>query len=607
MKRSYLLRGPLRAALPVALLFALALPARAQVVYPRLGLPGEIHEDGRPYLDASGNLDLTVIDAVSRYDVVNLDVSPITEYHPEILAALRARNPRFKALGYVLGTDIWEVNAADSLVHFPTRYNHLVRDLDGYLYDRTGGYYDLCRVNVAKRDPTGRFVVAEAVVDLFYDAIVSTGLWDGLFVDVFCDGIEWSQSPAESIDVQRAGYPDAASFNAAWLAATDTMASRLRRRCGPDFILAGNCGSGTKYGTFNGWTRENFPFQQGGNWYENMFRQVGGYFADEARFRAPTHNFIFSPTAGTNPYEPTTTRRMRFALGSAALGTGFALIGDGNRLLLDPPFDTWWFDEYAVDLATGRASSRRADTGWLGEASGAWYQMIWAGTGPDAVTNPDFESSVSDGWVLWADASVPATVTWDTTSAARGRASARVHVPNAGAEEWHVTFRTVGTLTMQPGQSYSATFWAKSSKPRRITVVAAVPGTSYVLSSREVDVTWRQYQVVLVPRVGCTAQLHFFLAAADGDIWLDDVHLQAGATNLYRRDFQNGTVLVNPAAQALTVPLGTSFRKILGTTDPLVNDGSWVTEATVPASDALFLIGRDIVPPAKPRDLRIVH
>jgi hypothetical protein len=38
-----------------------------------------------------------------------------------------------------------------------------------------------------------------------------------------------------------------------------------------------------------------------------------------------------------------------------------------------------------------------------------------------------------------------------------------------------------------------------------------------------------------------------------------------------------------------------------------VNDGSSVTEVTVPPSDALFLIRHDALPPAAIRDLRITH
>ena len=405
----------------------------------------------------------------------------------------------------------------------------------------------------------------------------------------------------------RAGYADADSFAAAWRAGSDTLASRLRQRCGPDFILVGNCGFGTKYAWFNGWTREDFPFQEGGTWYTNMFLPTGGYFADEARFRAPTCNQIFTPTVDADPYDANTVRKMRFGLGSAALGTGVATIGDNTRRLFEPPFDTWWFDEYAVDLATGRASGLRADTGWLGTAKGSWYQMIWSGTGPDAVTNPDFESSVTDGWTYWSHPSVQSSLDRDTTTAAKGRASAHIHVATAGSADWYVSLTTTGTLAMQAWQNYSATFWARASKPRPITISASVPGTSYALSTLDVGTEWHHYQVVLIPRVACVAQLAFALAAADGDVWLDDVHLEAGATDLYRRDFANGIVLVNPAEVALTVPLEAPFRKILGTVDPVVNDGTEVTAVTVPPSDAIFLIGRDVIPPAAIRDLRAVR
>ena len=582
---------------------SLATPIR----YPRLGLPGVIHRRGDPYLDASGNLDPTTIEAVSRFDLVIVDASPISEYFPQVIAALRARNPRITALGYVVGENIWEVNDPDSLVHYPTRYNHMIRDLDGYLYNRQGGYHDICRVNVAKRDDKGRYVVAEAVAQLFYDAVASTGVWDGLFVDVFCDGVLWTQTTTDSIDFVRAGYPDAASFDAAWHVGADTLANRLRRLCGPDLILVGNCGVGTRYELFNGWTRENFPLQFGGTWYTNMFRVPGGYFGDELLFRQPTHNVIYSPTDVVNPRDANTARRVRFALGSAALGTGFATFGPSVRDAGYPIAETLWYDEYAVDLATGRASTRIEDTGWLGEARGSWRQMIWVGDGPDAVSNPGFENDVTSGWALWCDSSVPTTVTWDTTTSAQGRASARIHVAQAGAADWYAAFGSQGTLALSAGTEHSVTFWARASKPRPLTVAAAVKGTSYGFQIVDVGTTWRQYQVVLIPKIPGTAQVQFYVAAADGDLWLDDVHFQAGATSLYRRDFQNGIILLNPAARTLNVPLEATYRKILGVVDPATNDGSSVDVVAVPPSDAIFLIGDDATPPAAPLDLRIVR
>lgn len=590
-----------------ALALASARPAVAQVVYPRLGLYETVYPDGYPLLDATGAVDTLVVGQMARFHEIALDPAPITDHRPDLMAAIRARNPGIRVLAYVPAQAYWWLRETpDSTVDYSTRVTHLLRDLDGFLYDRQGERYSTW-VNVARRDATGRFVLAEALVDLWYDAIARTGLWDGFFLDMYCDGILWTQSPEDSIDFTRAGYPDAASFDAAWLAAGDTIASRLRRLCGPGSVLVGNCASGTKYATFNGWMRENFPYQQGGDWYQNMFRVVGGYFGDEAAFRAPTHNYIFTAQADADPYSATNVRKARFGLGSAALGTGFAVFGPSDKDPKTAPMHRWWYDEYAVDPATGAASASGEHTGWLGAAAGGYYQMIWAGGGADAVTNPDFEAGVIDGWWFWAATATGATVAWDTTTAAVGRASARVHVESAVAEDWRVAYASTGSLSMIGNVAYTATFWARASRERPMTVAAAVTGTSYASSTVQLGTAWRQYQVVLTPRVTCTAQLRFWLGVADGDVWLDDVHLQRGVSGVYRRDFANGTVLVNPSAAPLTVPLGAVFRRILGATDPASNDGSSVTEVTVPASDAVFLIGADTVPPAATRDLRITH
>jgi hypothetical protein len=100
------------------------------------------------------------------------------------------------------------------------------------------------------------------------------------------------------------------------------------------------------------------------------------------------------------------------------------------------------------------------------------------------------------------------------------------------------------------------------------------------------------------------AQLQFHLGGQAGDVWVDDVHFQQGVTSLWRRDFQNGIVLVNPAFTPMTAPLGQSFRRISGVSDPATNDGAIVTQITVPPSDARFLIGDDQIAPAAINDLR---
>ena len=48
-------------------------------------------------------------------------------------------------------------------------------------------------------------MVAEGLADLMYDAVVSTGQWDGVFFDVYCYTISWSQDGTRQIDYARAG------------------------------------------------------------------------------------------------------------------------------------------------------------------------------------------------------------------------------------------------------------------------------------------------------------------------------------------------------------------------------------------------------------------
>jgi hypothetical protein len=607
-----LLRPILPAAmLLVALVAAVAAPAHAQD-YPRLGLYWSIHRDGQPLLDAGGVLDPVVAAQVTRYHQIVVDVDPLSPYRPDVLQQLRQMRPGIKLMGYVTGHYIWPSSDPDSLRHYPTRYWRTVRNLDGFLYNKAGQQFGLtngalANVNLAKKNVSGRYVVAESLAVLFHDVVVRGGNWDGVFLDAYCDGILWAQAPGESIDFVRAGYGSLAAFDAGWRAGSDTLASRLRQLSGPAPILVGNCGYGTKYEWFNGWMRENFPNQGGGTWYSNMLNSVGGYLQDDQHFRAPTDNFIFSGAGfPSTPYATENLRQVRYGLGSAALGEGYGVFGFIGRVTDAYPYWTWWFDEYAVDLATGRSSDLARDTGWLGRPLGSCYQMIWVGNGPDAVTNPGLETDAS-GWTSYF-AVVGCSMTRDATTAGVGSASLKVHVSTPSTVDWHANIASTGSLAVNAGSTISATFWAKASSPRTIPVVAQDPATGagarqYIV----VDGTWRQYQVSMIATWSGSARLQFFLGLEAGDVWFDDLHLQSGTTSLYRRDFANGSVLVNPGPADLTVPLGAGYRRILGTVAPAVNDGSDAATITVPSRDARFVISAatDTIPPAAVQDATV--
>ena len=576
--------------------------------YPRVGLYGTVLMGGFPFVQPNGALDTLEIGRASRFTEIALDVYPISPYRPDIVAAMRARNPKLIVLAYVLAEDIWPVNDADSLNHIPTLIRHTVRDLNGFLYDKnTGLEYPTIAINIAKKT-SGRYVVAEALADLFRDRIIRTGLWNGIFTDIFCHTVSWTQGgTTRVIDYQRAGYASLAALDVAWAEACDVLAARLRQDGGPGFTLVGNCAASSEHLYYNGWMRENFPYQQGGSWESNMLGDVSsrGYLADDRDYRQPPKNWVLSaanPTAGQE-YSSYNTGKVRYGLASAALGEGLHAFTP-SRSVTEAPYQQWWYDEYAVDLATGRSSTSQVHTGWLGQPLGPARTWMWTNTSPDAITNNGFEIDVASGWRFVQFAPAAATFTRDATTAAVGGASAKVSVTASSSVEWHVYISSVGQLSTMAGTSYSATFWAKANPARRVHVLAGNSGgQAYV----DLDPTWRRYQVVLKPTTSMASSLSFFLASQTGDVWFDDVHFQRGVSSVWRRDFQNGIVLANPTELSMTVPLESAFRRLLGTRAPGVNNGALSNSMTIGAFDGLFLLrgALDSSRPAKTDDLHI--
>jgi hypothetical protein len=62
------------------------------------------------------------------------------------------------------------------------------------------------------------------------------------------------------------------------------------------------------------------------------------------------------------------------------------------------------------------------------------------------------------------------------------------------------------------------------------------------------------------------------------------------AHEVYRRDFQHGIAINNSSSKAPTIALGGTFKKLKGTQDPPLNDGSSVNSVTIPAKDGIILL-----------------
>jgi hypothetical protein len=82
--------------------------------------------------------------------------------------------------------------------------------------------------------------------------------------------------------------------------------------------------------------------------------------------------------------------------------------------------------------------------------------------------------------------------------------------------------------------------------------------------------------------------------------WFDEYNFKLGralsgpppgawSQGVWRRDFQNGVVLVNPTSASRTVAVGPGLRRLAGTQDPAVNDGAAVSRVTLQPKEGIVL------------------
>ena len=83
-------------------------------------------------------------------------------------------------------------------------------------------------------------------------------------------------------------------------------------------------------------------------------------------------------------------------------------------------------------------------------------------------------------------------------------------------------------------------------------------------------------------------------------VWFDEYNLKLGTAQtrppatawkngVWRRDFENGIVLVNPTAAAATVILEKPFKRLVGQQDNITNNGAIVSTLSLPSKDGILL------------------
>lgn len=307
--------------------------------------------------------------------------------------------------------------------------------------------------------------ISSFIPQYMYDTSIKNGLFDG----VFYDGIneDWSKltcttcgRPNGPIDINNDGEPDTpAQVTSAIVAGTVNLLSETHKIFPADSLITGNSGdgyiAGGAYATqdtvyadlLNGRMIEGFlsGHETSSDWLAVMRNY---YLMDKASL-APITPLVMAYCSG-NDYA-----HSRYVLASALMFDGYFTCTHDQYLDNQPYTATWWYDEYSVDLGTGKAVKSMSAKGYLG-------------------------------------------------------------MPVSDAHNTVQKDQLLGTLLTKNDPIVKQIAW--------------------------------------------------------------------------RRDFQNGIVLINPSQMTKTVDLNGTFRKILGDQDPKFNDGSVVTQVSLAPQSGIILL-----------------
>jgi len=474
--------------------------------------------------------------------------------------------------------------------------------------------------------------------------VLPVGLWDGIHFDesiwfpnpLLTDANPFTSSEAgvfPPIDLDNDGIAEPMTeLKDAWRNAFFDYFFRYSDKLGYSKIIFGNSGEipskPSVLNQFNGAQREfslvyrleadgDWDTTASGGWYDMMQR----YDIAMRFLRAPqlpsyefTGYLLGTPsgfqTANNLPDREKTLesrdfRRMRLGLTSVLLGDGFF-----GYDYVDNTTTPLWFDEYAVN-SSGIPEKSLAAKGYLGQPLAVAEEL---GFPANVLVDIDFETlpvSLPPGVFFGPNVAF----TSQPGQAVDGQSSMIVTIPASNPQVELLMYTDPTVLGLDQGKTYNIMLDYRILDYQPVTQQGVFTtnfarqstGQGPVLASATL---WNA-------DAGLTGKLRtaFKVDAADylvrmlmieaGTIAFDNIKIVEGTGGVWRRDFENGIVLVNPTPEAILVPQAdidgplfrSGVRRIQGVQDPLVNNGSAVTDGiTIPSGDGIILLADRIQP-----------
>jgi hypothetical protein len=244
-------------------------------------------------------------------------------------------------------------------------------------------------------------------------------------------------------------------------------------------------------------------------------------------------------------------------------GLAFTLMSDGyfSHELGDTDHgQDWWYDELDFKLGEPLGPARRI--------------VVRPVADRELLENGGFERDAADTWRLWCDqkGGCAATAVRDTGVKHGGTAAARITVTSAG-RRGGIEFTQSGRA-LEQGKTYNLAFWARADHPTEVVAVASKGSPdwdNYGLSqSARLTTQWQAVSLTFeATRTVRDARIQFLCGGETGQIWLDDVSLRKQGEEVFRRDFQNGTALLNGSRQPQTVDMSAGFARLKGQQAPM--------------------------------------
>ena len=456
------------------------------------------------------------------------------------------------------------------------------------------------------------------------DIIMGSGIWDGVYYDDLMGTIDNAVGNAHNpalldFDMDNDGERDEtpAQVSEETRASTISYLETLREEIDDLELVMGNEGSNPHLALSQYLNGHQFEDWDEGWYSEHIERSeaawcqsISEYFYAQEHELSPQINILTlygKPLGGTgNPphnwMEPTSSQinQHRFGLGSALLGDGFY------------EFDLWdcrsaptWFDEFSVNNE-GVAIEDRNCKGYLGmplgdpielasTATTIWEETFEAGSIPSSITGEIPHVYVSQ----------------EAENIIAGTGSLIIDNPDHATSIDYIEASTKSSaVAFESGKTYVIEFDWEILETFDDTFTVSIIGSNGI-----VDSYWHNGEVkgdagktrfhVTLP-TGSNHRIYFQLMSGGGKIAIDNLRVTEGGAGPWRRDFENGFVLVNPLNKPYTFTAEelsgsyarTDIKRILGTQAPEINNGEPVTETlTLEPFDAIILLSDPMTSP----------